>query len=139
VGFATPERAALAGDRTTTDTFVVTSATTENDAIVILMSPGWPGPDWVHVRRYEDGWEEGSSGDGHTIWIGNGDDDDDEVGVLTSWGDAPPSATSARVTFHGTTTEVPVGNGHWAWIVDGVREVDWDDPAEFEWRYEPAE
>jgi hypothetical protein len=38
-----------------------------------------------------------------------------------------------NVTFHGETTQVPVTNGHWVWIVEGIREDEIHDPANFEW------
>jgi len=133
VGFATPEEAALAGDRVTPDTFVVARASTEDAAVVILMAPGWAQPDRVDLQRGEDGWTEITSGSGGTIWSGSSDEP--ALGTLGSWGGAPPGAKSARVTFHGVTTEIPVTNGHWAWIVNDVREDEWDDPAEFAWQF----
>src|SRR4051794_4527214 len=90
VGFATPEEAALAGDRVRSEAFVLAQAATEGNALVVLMSPGWPQPDWVACRRGDDGWAEGSSGDCGTLWSSY--DDGDGLGVLASWGEAEQGA-----------------------------------------------
>ena len=63
----------------------------------------------------------GSSGgttSGQTVWCSS--DEDEDIGVHASWGLAKHGAVAAVVTFHGTRMEVPVENGHYAWLVEGV-------------------
>jgi hypothetical protein len=95
------------------------------------MSPGWPQPDCVHCRRFEDGWVEQGMTSGQTIWSSR--DEDDTVGVLASWGRAEPGATAALVTVRGSTIEIPVDNDHYVWLVERVPVEAMDEPVEFEW------
>jgi hypothetical protein len=95
----------------------------------------------VICRLGEGGWEEGGSGSGRTSWsyVGDSDVDDDseeELGVLVCWAEAEAGAKAVRITFLGQTGKVPVTNGYWIWMVDGIREAEMYDPAEFEWAYE---
>ena len=129
--FSTPERAALAGDHIGSDTRVIASAIASESAAIILMDPRWPQPDRVLCLRSGAGWVEAGSGSGGTSW--SLIDDGADLGVLVSWGKAEPGASAVNVTFHGVTTEVPITNGHWVWIVEGVRENEMRDPADFDW------
>jgi hypothetical protein len=52
--------------------------------------------------------------------------------VLVSWGMARPGENALRVTFHGETSDVPVTNGYYVWMVESVTRADIDDPAEFQ-------
>jgi hypothetical protein len=131
VAFKSPLEAALAGDHISADTRVIASAVASKTAAVILMDPRWPQPDRVLCQRSGDGWVEAGSGSGGTSWSLL--DDRSGLGVLASWGKAEPGASAVTVTFHGVTAEVPVTNGHWAWIVEGVRENEIGDPADFDW------
>jgi len=128
---STPEKAALAGDHIGADTRVIASAIASESAAIILMDPRWPQPDRVLCLRSGAGWVEWGSGSGGTSW--SLIDDGTGLGVLVSWGPAEPGASAVNVTFHGETTQVPVTNGHWVWIVEGIREDEIDDPANFEW------
>lgn len=94
---------------------MLAQAVGEDDAVIILMSPGRPQPDCGLCRRYEDGWVEGSSTSGQTVWSVR--DDDKDVGLMESWGRAEPGPMSALVTFRGSTVEVPVENGRYVWLV----------------------
>jgi hypothetical protein len=132
VAFRTPQDAALAGDRTSAETRVLAQAVGEDDAVIILMSPGWPQPDCVLCRRFEDGWVERGTTNGQTVWSSR--DDDDSLGLLASWGRAKPGATGAVVTFRGSTVEIPVEHDHYAWLVERVPIEAVDEPVEFVWR-----
>ena len=100
-------------------------------AAIILMDPRWPQPDRALCLRSGAGWVEAGSGNGGTRW--SLIDDEADLGVLVSWGPAEPGASAVKVIFHGETTQVPVTNGHWVWIVEGIREDEIHDPANFEW------
>jgi hypothetical protein len=130
VGFQTPERAALAGDKIDAETSVLAYAISTSNAALLLMSLRWHHPDLVLCYRDETGWVEGSSTSGRTIWSQT--EDDREVGVLISWGRARSGESALRVTFHGETSTVPVTNGYYIWTVEGVARADIDDPAEFQ-------
>jgi hypothetical protein len=132
VAFRTPQEAALAGDRTSAETHVLVQAVGDDDALIILMTPGWPQPDCVLCRRTEDGWVEQGSTSGQTVWSSR--DDDESLGVLGSWGRAKPGAAAAIVTFRGVTVEIPVEHDHYAWLVEGVAIEAVDEPVEFSWR-----
>ncbi len=132
MGFRTPQEAALAGDRISAETYVLAQAVGKEDAVIVLMSPGWPQPDCVLCRRFEDGWLEQGSTSGQTIWSSR--DDDDSVGLLASWGRAKPGATGAVVTFRGSTFEIPVEHGHYAWLAERVPVDAMDEPVEYVWR-----
>src|SRR3954449_9831070 len=108
---------------------VVASAVGENHAGIVLTAPGWGFPELVACYRDEGGWHEASSTSGRTFWSFS---EDPDVGVLICWGDVEDGETALRITFHGVTTEVPVTNGHYVWLVEGVGESEIDDPAEFE-------
>ena len=131
MGFPSSEQAALAGDRAGRTTYVLASAVGTDAAVVILMDPAWAQPDRVDCERTDDGWVETTSGSGQTCWWSTSDESD--VGVLASWGKAEEGATGVVVSFMGTTTRLPVTNGHWAWIVEGVPEGAVDEPADFRW------
>ena len=131
MAFRTPQEAALAGDHTSAETYVVVQAVGEDDAVVILMSPGWPQPDCVLCRGFEDGWVEQGTTSGQTVWSSR--DDDDSLGLLASWGRAKPGATAAIVTFRGATVEIPVEHDHYAWLVERVPIGAMDKPVEFIW------
>ncbi len=131
VAFSTPQEAALAGDHISAETHVLAQAVGQDDAAIILMSPAWPQPDCVLCQRYEDGWVEGSSTSGQTIWSLR--DDDNNLGLMVSWGRAQPGAAAALVTFRGSTVEIPVQNGHYVWLVERVPMEEMDEPAEFQW------
>ena len=133
MAFRTPQEAALAGDRTSAETRALAQAVGEDDAVIILMSPGWPQPDCVLCRRVEDGWIERGTTSGQTVWSSR-DDDDDSLGLLASWGRAKPGPTAAVVTFRGATVEIPVQHEHYAWLVERVPVEAVDEPVEFVWR-----
>lgn len=126
-----PQDAALAGDHTSPETRVLAQAVGDRNAVVILMSPGWPQPDCVFCRRSEDGWVELGTTSGQTVWSSS--DDDENLGVHASWGRAKPGAVAAVVTFRGTTIEIPVENGHYVWLVEGLPIEAVDEPVEFRW------
>jgi hypothetical protein len=128
VGLPTPEQAALAGDNIDADTCVLASAVSSSNAALLLVSPRWHHPDLVLCYRDDSGWVVGASTSGRSTWSLI----DDGVGVLVSWGESPPGEGALRVTFHGETSEVPVTNGHYVWMVEGVAEADIDDPPEFQ-------
>ena len=67
MAFPTPQEAALAGGHTSAETHVLAQAVGEDDAVIILMSPGWPQPDCVFCRRVEGGWVEQSTTSGQTV------------------------------------------------------------------------
>ena len=133
MAFGTPQEAALAGDRTSSETYVLAQTVGEGYAVIILMSPGWPQPDCVLCRRVEDGWIERGTTSGQTVWSSR-DDDDDSLGLLASWGRAKPGPTAAVVTFRGATVEIPVQHEHYAWLVERVPVEAVDEPVEFVWR-----
>ena len=132
MGFGTPQEAALAGNHISGETYVLAQAVGEDDAVIILMSPGWPQPDCVLCRRFEEGWVEQGTTSGQTVWSSR--DDDDSLGLLASWGRAKPGATTAVVTFRGATVEIPVERDHYAWLVERVPIEAMDEPVEFVWR-----
>ncbi len=132
MGFGTPQEAALAGDHISAETYVLAQAVGEDDAVVILMSPGWPQPDCVLCRRFGDGWLEQGTTSGQTVWSSR--EDDDSLGLLASWGRAKPGATAAVVTFRGFAIEIPVEHDHYAWLVERVPAEAMDEPVEFMWR-----
>ncbi len=132
MAFRTPQEAALAGDRTSVETHVLAQAVGEDDAVIILMSSGWPQPDCVICRRLEDGWVEQGTTSGQTVWSSR--HDDDSLGLLASWGRAKPGATAAVVTFRGSTVEIPVEHDHYAWLVERVPIEAMDEAVDFVWR-----
>jgi hypothetical protein len=133
MSYATPEEAALAGDRTNSETRVLTSIrTTETSAEVVIASPGWPQPELVSCYLDASGWTEGRSGTGRTTWSRT-DDDPEGIGLLVCWHEAEPGAHAVRISFSGRTIERPVENGFVIWAVNDIPEDRWDDPADFVW------
>lgn len=96
------------------------------------MSPGWPQPDCVLCRRFENGWVEQGTTSGQTVWSSR--DDDDSLGLLASWGRAKPGARAAIVSFRAVTVEIPVEHDHYAWLVERVPIEAMDEPVDFVWR-----
>ena len=101
-------------------------------AAVLLMSPDWPWPDVQWCYRRPDGWSAGGSGSGGILWKLT--DEDRDLGVLVSWGEADEGAVELDVTFHGVTQAVAITNGFYVWMVEGVAEAEISDPAEFRFR-----
>ena len=132
MAFRTPQEAALAGDRTSAETYVLAQAVGEDDAVIIVMSPGWPEPDCVLCRRFENGWVEQGTTSGQTVWSSR--DDDDRLGLLASWGRAKPGARAAIVAFRGVTVEIAVEHDHYAWLVERVPIEAMDEPVDVIWR-----
>jgi hypothetical protein len=95
-----------------------------------LTSPRWHHPDLVLCRREQVGWVETSSTSGGTIWQQT--EDDRQVGVLASWGVTQSGEPAFRVTFHGRATDVPVTNGYYVWMAEGVARTEVNDPAVFQ-------
>ena len=122
MGFPTAVEAALAGEGITSETVVLASAVSVDHAAILLMAPDWGMPDLVLCHREDDGWQEGGSGSGYTVWSLY---EEPDVGVLVSWGEADEGVTAFAVSFYGITTEVPVTNGYYVWMVEGVRKRAW--------------
>jgi hypothetical protein len=131
VAFPSPEEAALAGDHTSAQTRVLIQAVGQHDAVVILMSPGWPEPDCVLCPRSSEGWIERVTTSGHTVWCSS--DEDETMGFHASWGRAKAGAKAVLVTFRGTSVEIPVENDHYVWLVEHVPIEAMDEPIEFRW------
>jgi hypothetical protein len=131
VAFPSPHEAALAGDHTSPQTRVLAQVVGENDAVVILMSPGWPQPDCVLCRRSDGGWIERGTTSGQTVWSSS--DDDESLGVYACWGRAKPGAVAVLVTVRGATITIPVENDHYVWLIEGVPIDVMDEPVEFRW------
>lgn len=128
MGYRTALDAALAGEGINADTVVLASATSGSHAGIILTAPHWGMPDLVHCYRDDDGWHEGSSTSGLTFWELY---EEPDLGVLIRWGRARPGEIALRITFRGITSDVPITNGHYAWITEHVRKSEIDDQAEF--------
>ena|SRR2546425_10405965 len=132
MAFASAEEAALAGDRTSAETKVLTSVQSGPHAAVLITSPGWPQPDLVFCYQDQTGWTEGSSTTGATVWS-HAEDDPPGVGQLVCWHEAEPGSQRVRVLFRGRTIERPVEDGYVIWIADSIAEEHVDDEAQFTW------
>ena len=124
-GYDTPQEAALANAAGSSGVHVIIAAACEHMAGVVIDAPGWPSPDFVWCSFDDGRWFEAGSGSGHTQWTG----DEDGIGVLASWGQAEPGVRGYEVTFLGIRSYAEVSNGHWIWLVEGVREGQIDAPA----------
>jgi hypothetical protein len=70
-----------------------------------------------------EGWLEHTTSNGSTAWNITGEDAEGTgVGVLRFYGEAPPGASCALVRWRGATHEVPVQNGHFAFVCSEVTE-----------------
>jgi hypothetical protein len=136
VGFETPEAAALADDESSgTPPVVLAVARGADVAAVLLGSPDWAFPDlqWCHRRR--GGWEAGGSVSGQSAWTNT--DGAGVVGAAMSWEKVGQDVLEVEVTFRGESKVVPVTNGYYVWMVEGVAQDEWRDPAEFHLRLAP--
>ena len=130
--YETPEAAALGGAAQSSDTRVVASVRSGDDAAVLLDAPGWPNPDLVVCHRDGDGWREGSSTSGRTVWL-QSDGGEVDRGTMASWTEAEPGATAAVISFADRELIRPVDNGFVVWMVDGVTSEEAKASARLEW------
>lgn len=90
---------------------VVASRVNGDDAYV-LIETGSDGNSYLYgvscIRR-DGGWHEGASGNAGG-WSPAGPDDD-ALGTLTFWDEAPRDADMVRIVFGGETVEEPVVDG----------------------------
>lgn len=94
-----------------------------NHAVVLLGTnePPFLYPHQVLCGRGENGWCEGTSGNGPG-WSSTRDaEDEPNLGAATVWDEAPAGATAAVVSFEGGEHEVPVREGDFLFAA-------WDTP-----------
>lgn len=106
--FATPEAAALSGFPP--QCRVVASLAGGDDAYVLL-DTGQPGAPYLYgacVSRDDDGWQEGTSGNGSGWTL---TDSERDLGTATVWDAAPEGADRVRASLDGEVREADVVEG----------------------------
>ena len=129
MSFNSPVEAVLAGDRIPADLTVLATAESEAYAALVVSSESWWQPEAVVCEKKDGGWEVVSEGSGCTRWFLT--EDATDKGVMVAWGPAESGVAVYEVGFRGRTWRVPVENGHYVWLVEGVDEQAIDDPADF--------
>ncbi len=110
-GFDTPEDVALHGFPS--HLCRVVGARVNGDHAYVLLDTGSPGQPYLygqHCRRRNGRWEDSGSGNAPD-WQRT--DEENALGVVTFWGDAPPGADAVRVAFGQLSVEEPVVHGAW--------------------------
>jgi len=109
--FDTPEDVAILGFPK--DLYRVVASRVNGDHAVVLLDTGSPGQPYLygqHCRRVDGRWEDAASSNGYG-W--HRTDEENDAGVITFWGEAPPGADSVRVVFGQANVEASVVHGAW--------------------------
>lgn len=107
--FATPEEAAMNGFPPRHCR--VLACDVEGYHAYVLLNTGTDAHPYLYgglVTREDDGWRDGSSGNGGGWTRLPGTED---IGVLSAWDEAPAGADAVRLSWNGEVREVPVVGG----------------------------
>jgi hypothetical protein len=123
MGYPTPEAAALEQIPERYARVLGASVSPNGEYAMVLLGTNEPPrlyPYQVLCEREPDGWLESTSGNGSGWSSTSGRDDPEQFGVTTDWGQAPPDARAAVVSFRGADHEAPVARGYYLFVAWGV-------------------